>query len=130
LGLHALGTLPLYIAGVSVVGACFGGFLTLYPALTADFFGTRHYGINYGLVYSAYGVGGFCGPWLGARLMRAVAKVPYETLDGVGGAVRHVFTACDYRAGFTVTGGACLLAAGLVLALPRPARQPEKGRRR
>jgi len=44
---------------------CFGTQLSLYASLTADFFGTRHIGANYGLVFLAYGVGGVIGPKLG-----------------------------------------------------------------
>ncbi|MCP5463001.1 MAG: OFA family MFS transporter [bacterium] len=44
------------------VGFNFGGNFALFPSLTADYFGTRFIGINYGLVYTAYGVAGIAGP--------------------------------------------------------------------
>lgn len=37
---------------------CFGGNLAVYPAITADNFGTKNYGINYGIMFSAYGIAG------------------------------------------------------------------------
>lgn len=49
---------PWYWVAISLVGLCFGGYLGVFPALTADFFGTKNIGINYGLVFTAYGVGG------------------------------------------------------------------------
>jgi OFA family oxalate/formate antiporter-like MFS transporter len=47
-----------YAFGVCVVGFAFGGTLALMPAFTADFFGTKNLGINYGWLFSAYGVAG------------------------------------------------------------------------
>jgi OFA family oxalate/formate antiporter-like MFS transporter len=41
-----------------VVGFAFGGTLALMPAFTADFFGTKNLGINYGGLFTAYGVAG------------------------------------------------------------------------
>jgi OFA family oxalate/formate antiporter-like MFS transporter len=51
-----------------VVGFCFGGNLSIFPSVTADFFGTKYYGINYGFVFTAYGVGGVLGPYLSGYL--------------------------------------------------------------
>jgi OFA family oxalate/formate antiporter-like MFS transporter len=48
--------------GISLVGLCFGGYLALFPAVTADFYGTKSIGANYGLVFTAYGAGGLLGP--------------------------------------------------------------------
>lgn len=46
------------------VGFHFGGNLALFPLLTAENFGTKNLGANYGLVFTAYGVGGVLGPML------------------------------------------------------------------
>jgi OFA family oxalate/formate antiporter-like MFS transporter len=43
------------------VGACYGANLTLFPAMTYDFFGTKNGGVNYGLVFTAWGAGGVLG---------------------------------------------------------------------
>lgn len=43
------------------VGFCYGANLSLFPSTTAGFFGTRHLGVNYGLVFTAWGVGGVFG---------------------------------------------------------------------
>ena len=48
----------MYAVGVCMVGFAFGGTLALMPAFTADFFGTKGLGINYGWLFSAYGVAG------------------------------------------------------------------------
>ena len=55
---------PLFIIAVSLIGFCFGGFLALYPSVTADYYGTRNLGSNYGLMYQAYGISAFAGPFI------------------------------------------------------------------
>jgi OFA family oxalate/formate antiporter-like MFS transporter len=44
-----------------LVGAMYGANLTLFPAMTYDFFGTKNGGVNYGLVFTAWGAGGVLG---------------------------------------------------------------------
>jgi len=43
----------------SLAGANYGSNLALFPAFTKDFFGLKNFGVNYGLVFTAWGVGGF-----------------------------------------------------------------------
>ncbi len=61
---HSAGLPALYFLSMTV-GLCFGGFLAVYPALTADYFGCRDFSINYGLVFIGYGSGCFVGPLIG-----------------------------------------------------------------
>ncbi len=56
----------MYTVGISVIGFSYGGYLSLLPARTADCFGTKNIGVNYGLIFSAYGVAGIAGPLIGA----------------------------------------------------------------
>ncbi|RQD66923.1 MAG: MFS transporter [Tindallia sp. MSAO_Bac2] len=56
---------PILMMGVSVVGFTFGGMLTLFPSATVDYFGIRNFGMNYGMVITAWGIGGVFGPLLG-----------------------------------------------------------------
>jgi len=48
--------IPLY-AGIALTGMVFGGFLAVMPALATLFFGTKHLGTNYGVLFTGYGVG-------------------------------------------------------------------------
>jgi MFS family permease len=48
--------------GFVFVGLCFGTFLAVFPALTADQYGLKNYGVNYGIVYLAYGFAGVVAP--------------------------------------------------------------------
>ncbi len=51
-----------------IVYYCYGTQLSLYASTTADFFGARNVGTNYGLVFLAFGVAGIVGPKLGGRI--------------------------------------------------------------
>ncbi len=73
------------------VGLNFGGNFALFPAATSDYFGTRHLGVNYGWIFTAYGVAGIIGPAVGGVLF-----------DATGG----------YVLAFVFAGTLCFLAAG------------------
>jgi MFS family permease len=53
------------LIGKSVVGFTFGGMLAIFPVVTADFYGVKNLGVNYGVMITAWGVGGVIGPLLG-----------------------------------------------------------------
>jgi MFS transporter, OFA family, oxalate/formate antiporter len=57
----------LYLA-VFVVYWCYGTQLSVNGAATSDFWGTRNAGINYGMLFTAWGVAGIIGPRIGAVL--------------------------------------------------------------
>ncbi len=48
---------------------CFGGNLSLFPATTRKFYGPKNMGLNYGVVFSAYGVAGITGALLAGPLL-------------------------------------------------------------
>ncbi|MDH3602235.1 MAG: OFA family MFS transporter [Candidatus Tectomicrobia bacterium] len=50
------------------VGLNFGGNFALFPSATADYFGTQNLGVNYGWIFTAYGVAGILGPVVGGVL--------------------------------------------------------------
>jgi OFA family oxalate/formate antiporter-like MFS transporter len=50
------------------VGLNFGGCFALFPSITADCFGTKNLGVNYGWIFTAYGVAGILGPVVGGVL--------------------------------------------------------------
>jgi OFA family oxalate/formate antiporter-like MFS transporter len=43
----------------ALVGMNYGSNLALFPSFTKDFYGLKNFGVNYGLVFTAWGVGGF-----------------------------------------------------------------------
>ncbi len=58
-GVHSL---PLVIALFAVVLLDYGGGFGTMPSFTADYFGTKFMGVNYGWILLAWGVGGIVGP--------------------------------------------------------------------
>jgi len=53
---------------VFIVYWCFGTQLSVNASTTSDFWGTKNAGINYGLLFTAYGVAGIIGPKIGGAL--------------------------------------------------------------
>ncbi|PVU82206.1 MFS transporter [Cellulomonas sp. WB94] len=54
----------LFVVCVVALGFAFGGILVIFPPLTGHSFGIAHLGINYGLMFLGYAIGGFVGPRL------------------------------------------------------------------
>jgi OFA family oxalate/formate antiporter-like MFS transporter len=65
--------LAIFIAS-AFVGLNFGGNFALFPPATADYFGTKNIGINYGWIFTAYGVAGILGPVAGGVLFDATKQ--------------------------------------------------------
>lgn len=59
--------ITLYIFAV-LIGFNYGGLFSLFPTITADIFGNKNFGQNYGWVFLAYAVGGIIFPILGGKL--------------------------------------------------------------
>jgi OFA family oxalate/formate antiporter-like MFS transporter len=55
----------------ALIGFNFGGNFALFPAATADSFGSENVGLNYGFVFMSYGVGGIVGPILAGAVQDA-----------------------------------------------------------
>ena len=81
------------IGGILLIALCFGGFLGIYPGITAENFGSKYNGSNYGYMFTAYGLASIFGPRMAAVLTEAR-----------GG---------DYSLAFTISIG--LSVVGLVL---------------
>lgn len=81
------------------LGFNFGGNFALFPLLTAEAFGTKNLGANYGAVFTAYGIGGIAGPMLAGGVWDALGS---------------------YYWAFIPAAIACLLATGLAVALRPP----------
>jgi MFS family permease len=61
-----------FISGLAVLGFGAGSLIiSVMPAFTADYYGTKHLGINYGWVFSAWGAAGVLGPIIGAQVRAA-----------------------------------------------------------
>ncbi|MHB8961936.1 MAG: L-lactate MFS transporter [Saccharofermentanales bacterium] len=95
--------IPL-VLGAIVIAFCFGGMLTIFPAMTADYFGIRNLGVNYGLVFTAWGFGGVLGPLLGGLV---------RDLSG------------NYNISYIVASALCLIGLLLAITISQPLSAPD-----
>jgi len=99
------------VIGASFVGFNYGGIFALFPAITADYFGNKEVGRNYGWVFTAYGVAGILGPLLAGVFKDAAA---------MGDSPKVWMTP------FLIAAIACLLGSLIMLFTKTPRRpQPE-----
>lgn len=66
--LATVSSVPMVFLASAWVGLNFGGNFALFPSATADYFGTKNLGMNYGFIFTAYGVAGILGPVAGGVL--------------------------------------------------------------
>ena len=64
------GWLPMMII-ILLIGANYGSNLSLFPAAAKDYFGLANFGINYGILFTAWGAAGFIMPWINGRIKDA-----------------------------------------------------------
>jgi len=60
-------TSSLFFICVGAIAFCFGGNITVFPAIVGDFFGLRNHSKNYGLVYQGFGLGALAGSFVAAH---------------------------------------------------------------
>jgi MFS family permease len=77
IGISAVAMPLLYLTGsnvamlyvmVFIVYWCYGTQLSVNGSATSDFWGTKNAGINYGLLFTSWGVAGVIGPRIGGKL--------------------------------------------------------------
>jgi MFS family permease len=83
------GNAALYFVAFSILWLNLGGWLAIAPTATATLFGTKHYGKNYGLIFTSYGVGALLGGFLSGMIRDATGGylpvfVPVMILAAVG----------------------------------------------
>jgi MFS family permease len=67
-------TIGAFVVGAAIVGFSYGACLSLFPATTADQWGTKNMGLNYGVLFTAWGFGGVLGPTLAGRIADATGS--------------------------------------------------------
>ena len=95
------GQVVLFYLLLVVIYYCYGTLLSVFASTCADFYGTRHMGVNYGLLFSAWGVAGIVGPVIAGRVF-----------DATG----------DYQQAFFIAAGLAVVAL-VSLGLARPPRR-------
>ena len=62
------GSLAAFVIFATLIAMCYGGTMGVYPALTADAFGMKNNGVNYGIMFIGFALGGYIGPILANNL--------------------------------------------------------------
>ncbi len=101
MGVLAVSSTALALVPVAaIVGFCYGANLSLFPSTTAGYFGTKNLGVNYGLVFTAWGAGGVFGSMTAGTIVDSTAS---------------------YGFAYAAAAALCLIAAGLTFATRPPA---------
>ncbi len=98
--LSIAGTATALVPAAAAIGFCYGANLSLFPSTTAEYFGTKNLGVNYGLVFTAWGVGGVFGSMTAGSIV-----------DSTG----------TYGFAYAIAAALCVVAAGLTFATKPPA---------
>jgi OFA family oxalate/formate antiporter-like MFS transporter len=77
----------LMLAVIAVIGFSYGGFLGVFPALTADFWGGRYMATNYGMIIIGFGVGAVFSSFLVAYLSAQQKFSTAFVIAGIAAAV-------------------------------------------
>lgn len=84
-----------YTFAFAVLWLNLGGWLAIAPAATASFFGMRDYARNYGLIFTAYGIGALLGNLMAGRVKDILGSYmmvfPITALLSIAGMIIAVF---------------------------------------
>lgn len=97
-----------FIAAAALIGFNFGGNFALFPAATADLFGDKNVGGNYGWLFTSYGAAGIAGPLIAGWFKDAAQGTGHPVV---------------WMTPFIIAGVSCFVGA-LVMALIRRPRPP------
>jgi OFA family oxalate/formate antiporter-like MFS transporter len=64
----------ILLMALLLIGACYGANLTLFPSATKDNFGLKSFGLNYGVMFTAWGVGGLILPRIAGMIKDVTGK--------------------------------------------------------
>lgn len=73
-------SVPLLIVGAALAGLAYGALFTLFPATTADMFGVKNLGVNYGMIFTGWGIAGVAGPLFGGLVKDSFGTYTFSYL--------------------------------------------------
>lgn len=97
------------LLGMCLAAFAYGGYLALMPAMTADLFGSKSVGANYGMIFSAWGICGFLIPGYFAGILDQARQQ-----GNVSTGYTQVFTT------LAVIALACIGASLVLVSRPKP----------
>ncbi len=73
-----------FFMGAAIVGFNYGACMPLFPTLTMAFWGTKNLGMNYGILYTAWGAAGVVGPVLAGAIADATGSYSMAYVAAAG----------------------------------------------
>ena len=83
------GAVQFYIA-ICLIGLSFGAIMGIYPAFTAERFGSRNNTVNYGIMFIGFAIAGYMGPTIMKTIFNSAGQYNSAFL------VSAVFTAAGF----------------------------------
>jgi OFA family oxalate/formate antiporter-like MFS transporter len=78
---------PLFVIAVAVIAFCYGGYSGIYPVMTADYFGIKNVGSNYGAVMVGFALSALTFPMLVGMISDVTVKFVVLGVLAAAGAV-------------------------------------------
>ena len=94
-----LTNVPLLLVFVALVGANYGANLAVIPAMMKDYYGAKNLAMNYGVVYTAWGLGGFM-------------------VSQLGSTIKDIYGSYDYA--YALASAMLIVGTGLMIFLKSP----------
>ena len=85
----------IFFACVAGIAFCFGGNITVFPAIVGEFFGFKNHTKNYGIIYQGFGLGALSGSFIAS-------------------------VAGGFKATFMVIGVMCIISIIIALTIKQP----------
>ena len=104
-GTKGLAAWPIVLLA-TLIGFNYGANLSLFPAYTKDLWGLKSFGMNYGILFTAWGVGGF-----------VLSRLQQMLTSQNGG---------SFTSSFAVAGGLLLVGAALTLRIKAAVKAEER----
>jgi len=98
-----------FIFAAALIGFNYGGAFAVFPAITADYFGNKNVGSNYGWMFTAYGIAGLTGPLLAGYFKDAAQGATQPSV---------------WMTPFIIAGVVCLIGAVIMSLTKRPRSVP------
>jgi len=95
----ALASAPVLMVFVALIGANYGANLAVFPALIKDYYGPKNFAMNYGIVYTAWGLGGFM-------------------VSQLASSIKDIYGSYDYA--YLLAAGMLVIAGAMMFALKSP----------
>lgn len=61
-------SVPGFIVGICGIGLSFGGVMGVFPSIVSEKFGSKYFGVDYGISFTGYSIAAFFGPRLAASI--------------------------------------------------------------